>query len=250
MIVTASNNPFSEQSSRYSQYRPTYPTALFEYLALSAPANNIVWDCATGNGQAAQTLSQYFDKVIATDVSEEQLSKAVTIKNIEYKICSAENSGIESGSVDLIAVAQALHWFDLEAFFGEAERVLKPQGVLAAISYNFLSVDKEIDNLLKHLYGETLGNYWSFERKLVEEGYKAIEFPFAEIATPEFNMEADWSFEQLIGYLETWSALKAYKKATGENPIEIYHTEMQQYWGDLDKTKKVIWPLTLNLRKK
>jgi len=114
---------FSKQAVGYAKFRPRYPRKLFDYLGSIAPSRQFAWDCGTGNGQAAVGLASVFDRVIATDASEKQIANAQSRKLVDYRVAPAENSGIESETLDLIMVAQALHWFDLDRFYPEAERV-------------------------------------------------------------------------------------------------------------------------------
>ncbi len=234
---------FSENTKEYALFRPTYPTALFEYLSDIAPENKIAWDCATGNGQSAQQLSRYFSQVLATDASASQLKQVKKEKNIIYRVSVAEQTSIETGSMDLITVAQALHWFDLEKFFIEVKRVLKPKGVLAVWSYNLLNIRTDIDEVIKHFYEETLGPYWPPERQIVEQGYAEIQFPFKLIETPGFMMKQEWDCSQLLGYLGTWSAVKKYKHEKGFDPISELAKVILDVWGDPGEKLIVEWPL-------
>ena len=178
---------FSAHASDYARFRPHYPRALFAYLADIASERECAWDCATGNGQAAVALGEFFHHVIATDASENQVANGQPHDRVTYRVASAEQSGLPKASVDLVTVAQALHWFDREAFFAEAQRVLKPHGVLAVWCYNLFRIAPEIDRLVETFYRETVGPYWDFERRLVETGYRTIEFPFAELSTARFS---------------------------------------------------------------
>jgi ubiquinone/menaquinone biosynthesis C-methylase UbiE len=194
---------FSGHAADYAKFRPNYPRELFEYLASIAPGRGRAWDCATGNGQAAVGLSAFFDRVIATDASERQILGASRNERIEFRVAAAEKSGLESKSIDLVTVAQALHWFDLDAFYAEAMRVLKPLGILAAWCYGFLEIAPEINAIVNRFYDEIVGPYWPPERKIVEDGFRTIPFPFDEFESPVFAMQAHWSLEQLVGYLRT-----------------------------------------------
>ena len=211
---------FSAHAADYAQFRPHYPSALFEYLSSLAPNRELAWDCATGNGQAAVELGKFFHRVIATDASEKQITNATKHPHLEYRTASAEASGLETHSVALITVAQALHWFDLAKFFAEAERVLQRRGVLAVWTYNLFRVTPAIDELVENFYRETVGPFWDFERTLVETGYRTVDFPFAKIDPPDFQMTADWSLERALGYLRTWSATKAFIKERGFDPVD------------------------------
>jgi ubiquinone/menaquinone biosynthesis C-methylase UbiE len=159
---------FSRQAADYAKFRPGYPQELFNYLGGIAPSRQLAWDCGTGNGQAAIGLASVFDRVIATDASEKQISNAQPYDRVEYRVAPAENSGIQSGTIDLIMVAQALHWFDLDRFYAEARRVLKSDGILAASAYNLLHIEPAIDEIVNRYYYEVVGPFWPPERKLVE----------------------------------------------------------------------------------
>ncbi len=241
---------FSDAPNDYRAYRPHYPSELFSYLASISPGKQTAWDCATGSGQSALAMSAYFSAVIATDASAEQIQNAQPGAGISYRVAAAERSGIDADSVDLITVAQALHWFDIPAFFEEVHRVLKIGGVLAIWTYNLLEIQAQIDRLLNHLYGSILGDYWPPERTMVENGYAKISFPFEELNHPEFKMTAQWNLSQLLGYLRTWSALKQYKKQHGVDPIETMLPAFTNAWGEAESMRPVHWPLSLRLCKK
>jgi hypothetical protein len=151
-------------------------------------------------------------------------------------------------SVTLITVAQALHWFDLERFFGEAKRVLKTNGVLAAWAYGVNTLDESpVNELVQEFYSRVVGPYWPPERRLVEEGYRTIQFPFREFTGPHFRMEARWTLDQLLGYFSTWSATNRFIKATGRNPIEPLRAALSRLWPDPNSTRLVVWPLALRI---
>ena len=238
---------FSGHADEYARYRPDYPATLFEWLAGIGPATALAWDCACGNGQAAVALSEYFDQVVATDASETQIQNAVPHSRIQYRVATAENSGLETDSVDLITVAQALHWFDLDAFYPEARRVLKPGGVLAVWSYGLANIEPDVDRVVYRLYQEIVGPYWPMERRLVESGYKNLPFPFHEITAKEIAMEATWNLDDLLGYLRTWSAVKRYIKDRGDDPVSLVEGELASAWGNADKTLGIRWPLNLRV---
>jgi ubiquinone/menaquinone biosynthesis C-methylase UbiE len=113
---------FSAVANRYAD-RPHYPAALFDYLATLVPRTAVVWDCAAGNGQATLDLAQRFDRVVATDASRKQIASATPHPKVEYRVASAEQSGLPAASIGLITVAQALHW--IWTFLREARRVLE-----------------------------------------------------------------------------------------------------------------------------
>lgn len=239
---------FSGVATRYADFRPHYPAALFDHLATLVPQGSVVWDCAAGNGQATHDLAARFDKVIATDASKEQIASATPNPKVEFRVATAEQSGLSDNSVELIAVAQALHWFDFERFYAEVKRVLKPNGVLAAWAYGINTVEGDaVNQLVLDFYHNVVGPYWPPERKLVEAGYRSIPFPFAEISAPTFQMEARWTLEQLLGYFSTWSATNRFIKTTGQNPLGPLAEELKRIWGNPDASRLVVWPLALRV---
>lgn len=239
-------NHFGNRSSDYLQFRPNYPDSLFVYLAGLAKSHDTAWDCGTGNGQAAIELSQYFTQVIATDINQAQLDIAPKIDNISYYHCPAEKTHIPNASIDLITVAQALHWFDFTHFFNEVRRVAKPEGIIAAWSYSLGTITPEIDNIIQKLYFEILGDeYWPKERRYVDKGYKTIPFPFSKIVPPEFQIVKEMDFAQLLGYLATWSAVKEYQKRNQINPLGLIISDLEKAWGDPESTHFMTWPIHL-----
>ena len=239
---------FSKVAARYADFRPHYPAALFDYLATLVPSDSSVWDCACGNGQATSDLTVRFPKVFATDASREQIASAKPYPNVEYRVALAEQSGLPAGSVQLLTIAQALHWFDLPRFYSEAKRVLSPGGVIAAWAYGINQTEGEVVNqIVQDFYSNVVGPYWPAERKLVEDGYRSISFPFAEITPPPFRMQAHWNLEQLLGYFSTWSATNRFIKSTGQNPLQPLAAALEKVWTPPEALKTVIWPLCLRV---
>lgn len=236
---------FSTQAKGYSKYRPYYPAEMIEYISSFAANKDTALDVATGNGQVAVELAKYFKQVYATDISEKQLENAVTSDNIIYKAERAEETSFSNNQFDLITVAQAIHWFDFDAFYKEVYRVLKPKGVFAVLGYGLFNTNKEADKLLRHFYEDITGPYWDPERRYLDENYTTIPFPFNEIKVKEFKNEFTWTFEQLTGYLETWSAVQHYIKKNGSNPLDIIREELKQTWKNGDK--KVAFPILLRM---
>lgn len=236
---------FSGRADDYTRYRPTYPPAMFAWLAGLTSRHELAWDCGCGNGQAAIGLAPYYEKVMATDPSQQQIENAIPHERISYAVARAEESGLDPACIDLVVVAQALHWFDFERFYAEVRRVTRPEGVLAAISYGEVRVEGEPDRVVSHFYHDLIGPYWPPERRYVDENYTTIPFPFAGIAAPTFAMEAEWEMGHLLGYLGTWSAVKEYERKRGENPLAMIADELATAWGDPGRPRRISWPLNL-----
>lgn len=238
---------FSDQAEDYARYRPAYPEALFAYLADTAPAHELAWDCATGSGQAAVALAAYFDKVIATDASQRQIEQAQVHPKVEYRVAPAEEAGPGAHDVDIVTVAQALHWFELGGFYAAVRRHLKTGGIIAVWSYNLFDCGDDIDPVIHSFYANTLGPYWPAAREQVEDGYRHLDFPFEELHPPALEMQARWNLEQVLGYLSTWSAVARYRKHTGLDPMISLRLQLAGLWGDPQATRRIRWPLNLRV---
>jgi SAM-dependent methyltransferase len=238
---------FSGHAQAYATYRPNYPQELIQWLLQQVDGKEMAWDCATGNGQIASILSPYFTQVYATDLSTKQLEQAPKLPNIIYQKGTAENSGLPANAFDLVVVAQAVHWFQFQDFYNEVKRVTKPNAVLAIIGYGLMQVDAETDAIIQHLYSQTLGGYWDAERRYLDENYQTIPFPFTEIQAPSFTMQTQWTADQLIGYLQTWSAVKHYEEQNGNNPVEAIAPQLHSLWQQ--QTKTASFPLLLRVGK-
>jgi ubiquinone/menaquinone biosynthesis C-methylase UbiE len=245
-----SSDHFSPVAQQYATFRPSYPDELFDWLASVAPQRKLAWDCGAGSGQATVALAARFEHVLGTDISAAQLASAPTLANVEYLVTPAETTVLPDHSADLIAVAQALHWFDLPAFYAEVQRVLKPQGVIAAWGYNrFLIEHPELQRIIDNFYVDTIGPYWPAERVHVENEYRHLAFPFPRIHTPRFSLQREWSREHLLGYLRSWSAVARFQAANGTDPVDALEKEINPYWPD-GKSYWIDWPLFLHVGRK
>ena len=224
---------FSSHSEDYSRYRPTYPAELYNFMRKLCQTRDRALDCGTGNGQVAGELANFFQEVYATDVSINQLSQAVQKANIHYTKQSAENMVFPNDHFDLVTVGQAVHWFNFEKFYSEVKRVLKKDAVIAIFGYSLFRSNPETDKIIRHFYDNLIGPFWQPERRYLEEKYQTIPFPFEEIETPGFEMKQQWSFERLLGYLNTWSAVKAFEKEKDENPVELVKKELGESFGEV-----------------
>jgi SAM-dependent methyltransferase len=237
---------FSRQSAGYSRYRPEYPPALIEYIAAQAPDRHVAVDCATGSGQAAVALAQHFDLVLAVDGSLSQLAHAQAHPRVHYVASVAERLPLRDRCVALVAAAQAVHWFEFDRFNAECRRVLVPDGVVAVWTYGLFRLAPEVDALIDHFYDEGIGRYWPPERRHVEQAYRTIPFPWREVATPAFALEAEWDLEQVLGYLATWSAVQRCRDDTGKDPLAELAPRLAAAWPG-EGAQPLDWPIHLRL---
>ena len=211
------------------------------------PGTRLALDCGTGNGQAARDLARYFHKVIATDPSPQQIANALPTRKVKYKVAPAEASRLRAHTVDLVTVAQALHWFDHDRFYAEVRRITVPGGILAAWCYGSCHAGSDIEGLLTEFQEETVGPFWHPGRRWVDEGYRTIPFPFEEISTPTFELRVSWLPRQLQEYLSSWSAVAAYRRERGEDPVAPLMKRLAKFWGPSDAAREVTWPLGLRV---
>ncbi len=233
---------FSAGSADYAAFRPESPKEIFDFIDQHTNGFDAAWDCGTGNGQVATKLAEKFKLVYGTDISEEQLSLAPKTDNIIYLKERAEQTSIKDKSIDLVTIAQAIHWFDFEQFYAEVLRVVKPGALIAAWTYSTLKLTPAVDKVIDYLYEDITGPYWDKERALVDQGYSTIPFPFKEIKSPEMAIAKHWNMRQLLGYLRTWSGVKHYLKKQSSDPTLLILDQLKEAWGD-DELLKVYWPV-------
>nr|WP_047168770.1 class I SAM-dependent methyltransferase [Sphingomonas sp. Y57] len=243
--MSAFKDHFSSHAATYAAYRPAYPPELAAWLGSIAPATKIALDVGCGSGQLSLQLARHFDEVIATDPSPQQIASATPHPRIDYRVAPAEASGLPDGSVDLVTAAQAAHWFDLPAFFAETARLLRTGGVVALISYAGMESQGEIEAIVERFRIETLAEHWPPERALVENAYRDIHLPFPAIEAPAISIEVRWPLAALIGYLDTWSAVRALERSIGREPFDAVAADLSRAWGDPATPRTIRWPLTI-----
>ncbi|HKY96742.1 MAG TPA: class I SAM-dependent methyltransferase [Gemmatimonadaceae bacterium] len=233
---------FSARAALYAQYRPAYPKALFDWIASLVTRHELVWDCATGNGQAAVSLTSHFARVIATDASEKQISMAEPHPSIEYRVATAYDSGLDDRSVDAVTVAQAIHWLEHDRFYREAKRVMRDGAAIVIWGYGDPVIDDtELNNIVHTFNRGTIEKYWRPERDLILAELKTIPFPFREVGAPSFTLEQSWTLAEFAGYLRTWSATAAFVEANGVDPVDSVEGVLRSLWGQARHS--VRWPI-------
>jgi SAM-dependent methyltransferase len=237
---------FSKQARDYARFRPDYPPALADWLAAQAPRRALALDLATGNGQAAVDLARHFDVVLASDAAASQLAHARVHPRVRYLRHGAERLPYRNGCADLVAVAQAAHWFEFDRFYPEVRRVLRPGGLCALWTYEKFRVDPAVDALVDAFYVDVVGPYWPPERRHVEQGYRTLPFPLQERAAPAFELENDWTPDVVLAYLGTWSAVQRFRDARGSDPLPAFAEELRRAWPD-GEPRRLRWPIHLRI---
>lgn len=237
---------FSDRAARYATYRPHYPPELADYLAGLSRRRELAWDVGCGSGQMSTLLGDRFDRVIATDASADQLARAVAHPHVEYSVAPAERTSIADKSVDLVVVAQAVHWFDLPRFYIEVRRVARPNAAIALVAYGITITEPAILAVVDHFYWHVLDKWWAPERKHAETGYRDLDFPFAEVTPPDLDMSVNWTIDEFIGYVGTWSAVRAMEKGEGTAALESFAAELRTAWGSVER-RRVWWKLAMRI---
>jgi SAM-dependent methyltransferase len=239
----ARGDHFSKLAAGYAAFRPRYPDELFDYLASITPNHRLAWDVGAGSGQASVALADRFDRVVATDISAEQIARAPRHPKIEWHVAAAESAPmLASSSVDLVTIAQSLHWFDHARFYEEVRRVAAPDGIIAAWTYAPAKMDGDAGAFVHRYMYRDVGAYWPPERKYVDNEYRDIPFPFERLASPAFSLEYDWTLEQVAGYLRTMSATGRYVEQHRTDPVLRVEGELRAVWGTAP-TRRITWPL-------
>lgn len=237
---------FSAVAAGYARFRPDYPATLFDWLADVAPRRGLAWDCACGNGQATRPLASRFARVVATDASLHQLASAPPIDNVAWCAAAAEAAPVAAGTVDLVTVGQALHWFDLDAFAAEVRRVLVPGGVVAAWTYGLPQVDDdEIGAVVSRFITDTMWPYWPPETAHVIDGYASLELPFPALDPPPFEMAIEWTLPRFLGFTRTWSGVARWVEVHGDDPVDGLAARLRPLWGSDDAPRVIRWSLKI-----
>jgi SAM-dependent methyltransferase len=190
-----------------------------------------------------------FPRVIATDPSAEQIAAAEPHPHVEYRCEPAEASTLADASVDLAVAAQAAHWFEWPRYVAEVERVARPGALVALVSYGILRVDGEAGREITHYYRNVVGPYWPAGRKHVENGYRELAWPWPSVDAPAIDMTAEWTRDELAGYVTTWSATVKLVDKVGPAPFEEFRTRLAEVWPDGER-RTVTWPLAIRLARR
>jgi SAM-dependent methyltransferase len=234
---------FSGVAAGYARFRPRYPDALHDWLMRQVPHGARAWDCATGSGQVALALAERLPFVLASDASVAQLRAADRHPRVRYVAAAAEQVPLRDASIDLVTVAQALHWFDAAAFWRELRRVLAPGGVVAAWAYGDVVLGEPLDDAAAPVLAR-LRPYWPPERDHILAGYRTIPFPFRELEPPALSLEQAWDREQFLGYVGTWSACAPYHEATGGDVVAELRDALAPAWPATE-VRRVRWPMVI-----
>jgi SAM-dependent methyltransferase len=235
---------FSALAARYAAYRPLYPAVLVEALADACARTEVAWDAGCGNGQLSVGLATRFARVIATDPSKAQVDAAEPHARVAYAVGAAEDSGLPAASADLVVAAQAAHWFEWPRFVAEAQRVARPGGVLAVVSYGAIVMDGEPGAALARYQADVAGS-WPPGREHVDNGYRDLCWPTPALAldVPPV-MTAAWTRDELFGYVTSWSATNRHGKAHGPARLVALQDELARAWPD-GGTREIRWPLVV-----
>lgn len=249
MRPTDFKDHFSAVSGQYAAARPEYPGALFAWIASIAPGTALAWDAGCGSGQCSRGLAAHFRQVFASDPSLAQVEQATAPANVRFAVEPGEQCSLPDASADAVCVAQALHWFDRDAFFAEAARVLRPGGVLVAWGYGDVEVPEPLAEANRALQADIRAD-WPAERALVDAAYAGFDWPFEPVAAPAFAMTARWTLPRLLDYFASYSASRRHRERTGQDPVAAHRPAFEAACPDLGAAFEVRWPLFVHARRK
>ena len=159
-------------------------------------------------------------------MSTGQIAHAMHKDNIEYRCNEAEDlTFLEANSIDLITVATALHWFDIESFVKEVKRVLKSDiGVFAVWTYGSGTLDNPMANAVYQEFDQViLSPYWNDKCRLVDDYYQAL-LPLLPYKSTfrEYQIEqtTETTIGQFLDLIQTFSACQTYRSQVGEKAYQ------------------------------
>jgi len=246
-VTAAGPNWFDAGGADYARYRPDYPQALADHLADIAPRRRAALDVGCGTGQFTCQLAAQFETVSGLDPSADQIAHATPHPRVRYAVGHAEETGQQGRAFDLVTAAQAAHWFDLPRFYAEARRVAAPDALLALISYGVAQLDPDLAGRFLHFYTTEIGPYWPPERRMVDEGYAGIAFPFPELPAPRLDIVREWSLADFLGYVSTWSAVRRAREAGKEALLVAFAQDLRELWGEAGTMRTIRWPVVARI---
>jgi len=246
-VTETAQNWFDQGGAAYARHRPDYPDALARFLAGTAPVLRLAVDVGCGGGQLTRQLADHFEAVVGADPSADQLAHAAPHPRVTYVCARAERLGLADASASLVTAAQAAHWFDLPRFYAEARRIAAPGAALALVTYGVAELEPELSERFRDFYRDEIGPFWPPERRLVDEGYAGIDFPFAELPYPPMAIERRWDLAGFLGYLATWSAVRRAREAGREALVAAFAADMRRLWGQPTHERSIRWPVHMRL---
>lgn len=254
-MATYSESDFD--SKHYNEARPSYPkefyTTLMEY---HEGDTDLAIDIGCGSGFVAFELTQFFDKVIGTDISQTMIdlckkNPLAAKSNIEFICSPAEKAPqtIPPQSVDMITGAECCHWVDHDKFFAESYRILKPNGTLAYWFYGdpvFMDSPRANEIYMKYCYSSSkeMNPEEPFERymgpyyeqpghdyfKVLLNNVQVPTDKFHSIIRNEYRPDRDgpnngltslkiekkWTLKMFHDYISSWSGFHAWMKDHGD----------------------------------
>ncbi len=244
---SAAKNWFDQGGQAYLRYRPDYPPEVAAYLACLCPERNQAVDVGCGSGQLTVQLADHFDLVTGMDTSADQLAHALPHRRVRYLCAPAEKLPLPDASASLITAAQAAHWFVLPQFYLEVRRIAAANAVIALISYGVLTLQGLLQDRFQRFYREEIWPFWPSERRLVDSGYADLDFPFPEYLAPQLSIVKHWNLPELMGYVSTWSAVRAAREAGRTDMLQGFAADMTTLWGDPQRQRELRWPVKMRV---
>ncbi|MEZ4669204.1 MAG: class I SAM-dependent methyltransferase [Anaerolineae bacterium] len=190
-IQLMSNIDFGLTADDYAKHRAGFPESFFERLAgmgIGTSGQRIV-DLGTGTGTLARGFARRGCAVIGIDPAAAMLEQAKQLGEaegvqVEYRVASAEQTGLGDASADVVTAGQCWHWFDGNAAAREVWRVLRPAGTAVIAHFDWIPLKGNMVEATEQLIvahnpnwknGGTTGLYPRWLGHLAENGFSDLQ---------------------------------------------------------------------------
>lgn len=188
---------FTGKAEVYDKYRPSYPGELIKWLWDKTHAGTVA-DIGAGTGKFTECLRAMPWRITAVEPNGDMLEKLrANCPGVGIVNAPAEDTGIPSGSIDLVTAAQAFHWFDKGSFKSECRRILTPSGRLAVIWNNRTETNMQKER--NEIFLWNVGQYDSIKGNANDEGGFAPEKYFSEYEEISFLQSMEMDRDSYVG---------------------------------------------------
>jgi SAM-dependent methyltransferase len=232
---------FTGRVESYRRFRPTYPPAIVDLLRRECALNSgsTIADIAAGTGILTELLLAEGFTVTAIEPNEEMRAACAALKpqypKLKILAGTAEATGLPNHSIDLITVAQAMHWFDLDKTRAEFVRILRPGG-WCAILYNHR---RRSGDAFHDGYEQLLINYGvdyrEVQRQHIPEEKIAAFFAPSEMKRVVVLNPQTFDFEALEGRILSSS----YMPQSGHPRFEAMRAATERLFSENERNGKV-----------
>lgn len=232
-----STTRFSNRVNDYVKYRPHYPKTIVEFLEdnYELSTGKLIADIGAGTGISTALFLDAGYKVIAVEPNQEMREKAVELlgnyPGFKAINGTAENTRLETGSIDLIVAGQAFHWFDAKKTKTEFKRILKPGGIVALI-WNERKTQSDFEIEYDRLIVNHGRDYVKVDHRNIDDGHIGAFFDPEPFRLEIFQNKQVFDFNGLTGRLLSSSYMPAKDEAGYESMMADLKGLFDKYQQD------------------